>query len=56
MVTAVATEEPEIAAKIAQAKMVAMPRPPGRWPIHLLPSSKSPLPTLPVSMIWLIRI
>ena len=30
MVTAVATLEPEIAAKIAQAKTVATPRPPGK--------------------------
>ena len=31
-VAAVATEEPEIAAKPAQAAMVAMPSPPLKWP------------------------
>ena len=31
-VAAVATDEPEIAAKPAQAAMVAMPRPPLKWP------------------------
>lgn len=37
IVTAVATLEPEMAAKIAQAKIVATPMPPVRWPSHLLP-------------------
>ncbi len=35
-VAAVATEEPEIAAKPAQAAMVAMPSPPRKWPTNEL--------------------
>ena len=35
-VAAVATDEPLIAANPAQAAMVAMPRPPRRWPTNLL--------------------
>jgi len=56
MVTAVATLEPEMAAKAAQAMMVATPRPAGRWRSHLLATSYRSLPTLPVSRIWLSRI
>jgi len=35
-VAAVATEEPDTAAKPAQATMVAMPRPPRQWPTKVL--------------------
>ena len=31
IVSAVATDEPEIAAKMVQDKTVATPRPPGKW-------------------------
>ena len=40
-VAAVATEEPEIAAKPAQAAMVAMPSPPFRWPRNALAARNS---------------
>ena len=40
-VAAVATEEPEIAANPAQAAMVAMPRPPRKWPTNELAARNS---------------
>ncbi len=40
-VAAVATEEPQIAAKPPQASTVAMPRPPRRWPISALAARNS---------------
>jgi len=36
IVRAVATEEPEIVAKMEQERMVAKPRPPLKWPMSLL--------------------
>ena len=40
-VAAVATEDPEIAAKPAQAAMVAMPSPPLKWPRKALAARNS---------------
>ena len=46
MVAAVATEEPEIAAKILQERMVAIARPPGKFPTQACakPNRSSPTP------------
>ena len=44
MVAAVATLEPETAAKIAQEKMLATASPPGRKPTQRATAVKSPLP------------
>ncbi len=40
-VAAVATEEPQIAAKPPQATMVAMPSPPRRWPRNVFEARNS---------------
>ena len=41
MVAAVATDDPEIAAKPEQAVMVASPSPPRRWPTQARAAPKS---------------
>ncbi len=52
---AVATLEPEIAAKIAQQNRVAIAKPPGKCLNHLLAISYRSLPTPLTNNIWLIN-
>ena len=55
MVAAVATDEPEMAAKRAQDRMVATASPPGQWPTQLCTAAKSRAPAPPRSNTFDIR-